>query len=250
MPRAKQQTAFLGDLTVKILHGVPVEQAGWLIKALVVWIEDKREPTCDEIPPECLGAWIAIRDESVRIHESMHESEGKRSEAGRVAAAARWGMRNDAKECERMESHDDRIEKRCDPMPDSDSDNKKDRTHPSGSCDQRPPAREEPASHIDPGADFTPSYIVEDWEAICMQAHVAGLTQDQLAAWRDYYAAQGWKFKPTATAPMNRTEALASVRNWARAQKRIDIRDLRRGDPSKFAPSPDKGGIDPAKLGI
>jgi hypothetical protein len=113
----------------------------------------------------------------------------------------------------------------------------------------RAPACEPASFHADPGADFTPSYILDDWAAFCMQAHVAGLTEQQLEAWRDYYAAQGWRFKPTATKPMNRTEALASVRNWARAEKRLEIRALRK-DPSKFAPPPEKGGIDTTKLGI
>lgn len=70
MPRAKQKTAFLGEQTVRILLGVPLSQAGWLIHALCDWIENDREPTRDETPDDCVGAWIAIHDESVRIHES------------------------------------------------------------------------------------------------------------------------------------------------------------------------------------
>ena len=218
MPRAKQQTAFLGDVTVKILHGVPVEQAGWLIKALVSWIEDGHEPIGDEIPPECLGSWIAIRDESVRINESRKQQ----SEAGRIGGKAK-GKRTESK---------------------SNMDSKVRSPSDEGERTKRAHAGEVPASRIDPGADFTPSYIVEDWAAIQMQAHNVGLTEEQLAAWRDYYAAQGWRFKPTAAAPMNRTEALASIRNWARAEKRLEIRDMLKRDPSKFAPPPAKGGIE------
>ena len=70
MPRAKQKTAFLGEQTVRILLGVPLSQAGWLIHALCDWIENDREPTREETPDDCVGAWIAIHDESVRIHES------------------------------------------------------------------------------------------------------------------------------------------------------------------------------------
>lgn len=70
MPRAKQKTAFLGEQTVRILLGVPLSQAGWLIHALCDWIENDREPTSEETPDDCVGAWIAIHDESVRIHES------------------------------------------------------------------------------------------------------------------------------------------------------------------------------------
>lgn len=70
MPRAKQKTAFLGEQTVRILLGVPLSQAGWLIHALCDWIENDREPTRDETPDDCVGSWIAIHDESVRIHES------------------------------------------------------------------------------------------------------------------------------------------------------------------------------------
>lgn len=235
MPRAKQQTTFLGDVTVKILHGVPVEQAGWLIKALVSWIEDHHEPVGDEIPPECLGSWIAIRDESVRIHESRKQQ----SEAGRIGGKAK-GKRTESE----PEANSERKATK------SNMDSKVRSPSDEGERTKRAHAGEVPSSRIDPGADFTPSYIVEDWAAIQMQAHVAGLTQDQLDAWRDYYAAQGWRFKPAAAAPMNRTEALASIRNWARAEKRLEIRDMQKRDPSKFAPPPAKGGIDPAKLGI
>lgn len=238
MPRAKMETAFVGWQTLRILAGVPDEQAAWLVKALCAWILDDAEPS--NVPVECIGAWIAICDESIRIHEARKIDIENGKKGGRKPKGNPTEPNGNPGETQRNQTE-------------TKSKSKKEKENsPSGEGSFSAPAtaREEPASHIDPGADFVPSYIVEDWEAICMQAHVAGLTQDQLAAWRDYYAAQGWKFKPTATAPMNRTEALASIRNWARAQKRIDIRDLRRGDPSKFAPSPDKGGIDPAKLGI
>ena len=87
MPRAKQKTAFLGEQTVRILLGVPLSQAGWLIHALCDWIENDREPTRDETPDDCVGAWIAIHDESVRIHESRKQQAdagqagGKRTQA-------------------------------------------------------------------------------------------------------------------------------------------------------------------------
>jgi len=70
MPRPKQKTAFLGEQTVRILLGVPLLQAGWLIHALCDWIENDREPAREETPDDCIGSWIAIHDESVRIHES------------------------------------------------------------------------------------------------------------------------------------------------------------------------------------
>ena len=70
MPRAKQKTAFLGEQTVRILLGVPLMQAGWLIHALCDWIENDREPTREETPDDCIGSWIAIHDESVRIHDA------------------------------------------------------------------------------------------------------------------------------------------------------------------------------------
>lgn len=67
------KTAFLGFTTLRILDGVPEAQAGFLIKAVARWILEKREPETAEIPPECLGAWIAIREESVAIHERKKE---------------------------------------------------------------------------------------------------------------------------------------------------------------------------------
>lgn len=89
MPRAKQKTAFLGEQTVRILLGVPLSQAGWLIHALCDWIENDREPTRDETPDDCVGAWIAIHDESVRIHESRKQQAG----AGRAGADKTNGER-------------------------------------------------------------------------------------------------------------------------------------------------------------
>lgn len=89
MPRAKQKTAFLGEQTVRILLGVPLSQAGWLIHALCDWIENDREPTRDETPDDCVGAWIAIHDESVRIHESRKQQ----ADAGRAGADKTNGER-------------------------------------------------------------------------------------------------------------------------------------------------------------
>ena len=67
------KTAFLGFTTLRILNGVPAEQAGWIIKALTRWILDKQEPNLAEIPPECIGSWIAIREESVNIADRKKE---------------------------------------------------------------------------------------------------------------------------------------------------------------------------------
>jgi hypothetical protein len=89
MPRAKQKTAFLGEQTVRILLGVPLSQAGWLIHALCDWIENDREPTRDETPDDCVGSWIAIHDESVRIHESRKQQ----ADAGRAGADKTNGER-------------------------------------------------------------------------------------------------------------------------------------------------------------
>jgi len=81
MPRAKLSTAYLGQQTVRILLGVPERQAGWLIHALCDWIENDREPA--KIPPQCVGAWIAIRDESVRIHDILDEARENGKKGGR-----------------------------------------------------------------------------------------------------------------------------------------------------------------------
>lgn len=238
MPRAKQQTAFLGEQTVRILLAVPQKQAGWLIHALCDWIENDREPDPAKIPPACIGAWVAIRDESIRIHESRKQ----------LAAAGKEGAKVTNGKGAANERQTDGEPPANDRQKGGKSKSKNENSLSSESSFSAPaPACE--ISRTDPGADFTPSYIVEDWAALKMQAHNVGLTDDQLAAWRDYYAAQGWRFKPAYTTPMTRTAALASIRNWARAEKRLEIRAMRR-DPSKFAPPPEKGGIDTAALGI
>ena len=87
MPRKKQGLTFLGALTVKILRGVPADVAGWLVRAVLDWTEDGKLP--EEIPPECLGAWIAIRDESERICEARRQF----ADAGRAGAEKTNGER-------------------------------------------------------------------------------------------------------------------------------------------------------------
>lgn len=235
MPRAKQQTAFLGEQTVRILLAVPQKQAGWLIHALCDWIENDREPDMGKIPPACIGAWVAIRDESIRIHESRKQLAAAGKEGAKVTNGK--GAAND-RQTDGEPTANDR-------QKGGKSKSKNENSLSSESSFSAPA----PACEENPGADFTPSYLA-DWSAFRMQAHNVGLTDAQLEAWRDYYAAQGWRFKPADTAPMTRTAALASVRNWARAEKRLEIRAMQRRDPAKFAPPPEKGGIDTAALGI
>lgn len=83
MARPRQKTAFLGEQTVRILLGVPTKQAGWLIHAICDWIENDREPQDGEIPAPCIGAWIAIRDESVRIHDALKTARENGFKGGR-----------------------------------------------------------------------------------------------------------------------------------------------------------------------
>lgn len=113
MPRAKQKTAFLGEQTVRILLGVPLMQAGWLIHALCDWIENDREPTREETPDDCIGAWIAIHDESVRIHESRKQQAdagqagGKRTQANaKRTASEREANGNQEEEEEKEEERE------------------------------------------------------------------------------------------------------------------------------------------------
>jgi hypothetical protein len=87
MPRKKQELVFLGALTVKILRGVSPEVSGWLVRALLDWTEDGNLP--ETIPPECLGAWIAIRDESERVCDARRQF----VDAGRAGADKTNGER-------------------------------------------------------------------------------------------------------------------------------------------------------------
>lgn len=80
------QTAFLGFLTLRILNGIPQDQAGWIIKALARWIIAKEEPKTEEIPAECLGSWIAIREESVSIADRKKELAAFGRSGGRPAS--------------------------------------------------------------------------------------------------------------------------------------------------------------------
>lgn len=80
------QTAFLGFLTLRVLNGIPQDQAGWIIKALTRWILEKKEPEASEIPPECLGSWIAIREESVSIADRKKELAAFGRSGGRPAS--------------------------------------------------------------------------------------------------------------------------------------------------------------------
>lgn len=94
------ETIFLGSITARILHGVSAEQAGWLVQALLRWVLDKEEPAAEDIPPEYLGSWIAIHDESVNIAsvrkhrqyagllgaQATNEKTGKTAKSGKGSA--------------------------------------------------------------------------------------------------------------------------------------------------------------------
>jgi len=262
MPRVRIETAFLGPTTVKLFCHASQKTAGWLIKALCSWIEDDIEPTF--VPRECEGLWIAMVEESKMIHARIKANRKNGSLGGRPKTQSEPKVNptetQSAAKGKRKESEGEANVKLTEPKgnpteQEKETERKNQRKGelkeiaPSIEGATRAREKEISSSRTDPGADFTPSYIVEDWAALKMQAHNVGLTDDQLAAWRDYYAAQGWRFKPADTTPMTRTAALASIRNWARAEKRLEIRAMRR-DPSKFAPPPEKGGIDTAALGI
>lgn len=81
---SKLDTSYLGSITLRLFRDLPTDTAGWLVHALAVWISDGKQPDEADIPPECLGAWIAIREESITIHELRKA----RSDAGRVAGLA------------------------------------------------------------------------------------------------------------------------------------------------------------------
>lgn len=98
------ETAFLGAITLKLLHDLPVNQAGWIIHALAVWILDGKQP--EEVPPSLVGSWIAVREESINIHNARKERSAARSDA----AKARWNangckaMQDDASGCNEMQT--------------------------------------------------------------------------------------------------------------------------------------------------
>lgn len=87
------ETAFLGAITLRLLHDLPLDVAGWLIHALAVWIVDGEQPDEADIPTEALGAWIAIREESITIHEARKERSAVRSEAGKLGNVKRWNRK-------------------------------------------------------------------------------------------------------------------------------------------------------------
>lgn len=97
MPRPKLETSYLGEQTVAILLGVPQKQAGWLIHALCDWIVNDREPERDKIPAACIGSWIAIHDESVRIHNVLADYREKGEKGGQLRAENRTASERQAK---------------------------------------------------------------------------------------------------------------------------------------------------------
>jgi hypothetical protein len=78
-----RETSFLGAITLRLMRDLPAAQAGWLVHALAVWIMDGELPDDADVPPECLGAWIAIREESIAICETRKA----RADAGRVGGS-------------------------------------------------------------------------------------------------------------------------------------------------------------------
>ena len=103
---SQMETAYLGAITLKLLHDLPVAQAGWLIHALAIWIVDGVEPEIGKVPAKYLGSWLAVREESINIHNARKS----RSDTRRNAALARWNaneckpMQDDAEECNAMQT--------------------------------------------------------------------------------------------------------------------------------------------------
>ena len=248
MPRAKIEAAFLGWQTVRILAGVPDKQAAWLIKAICAWILEDNEP--DGIPSDCIGSWIAIRDESVRIHEARKQH----IDAGRSGGLAN-GKRTES-EGEANASEGEANGKRRDTKIESKSKSKRENISGEKKNPSHAGARE---VWLD---DLTECPVPPDKLSV-LAAHLE-LSPADLGAWKDYYTAQGWRRWPTSPRPMTPAAAEASLRFWktkkgieAERQAHIDAkmderaakRDAAR-DPSRFAPPPEKGGIDTAALGI
>ena len=254
MPRAKIEAAFLGHYTLVALDAAPDAEAAWLIHTLCAWI--LRDELPKEVPPERAAIWNVVRVESELVSDSMKESATARSDAAREAAAARWRKRTDANACERMPTDAnacvEMLESKKEIERENISEEKKNPSHAG--------ARE---VWLD---DLTECPVPPDKLEV-LAAHLE-LSPADLGAWKDYYTAQGWRRWPNSMRPMTPAAAEASLRFWktkkgieaereAHIDAKMDERAEKRAsrlraiaDPSRFAPPPEKGGIDTAALGI
>ena len=189
MPRAKIEAAFLGWQTVRILAGVPGPQAAWLIKAVCAWILEDREPADEDIPDECIGSWIAIHDESVRIHEARQTDIDNGKKGGRPP----------------KETQGNPKETQGNPKETKSKSKSKSKSTSAG-------AEETGESTTRACEDFPNCPIPADRLRV-LAAHI-GATDKEVEDWRNYYTAQEWRFKPVSPRPMTQAAAEASLRNW------------------------------------
>jgi hypothetical protein len=76
--------ATVGSITLRLFSALPVEQAGWAVKAWCAYVEDGTEP--EDIPAESLGTWVAIKEEA----DNIVKLSKARSDAGAAGNEKRW----------------------------------------------------------------------------------------------------------------------------------------------------------------
>ena len=251
MSRLQIQTAFLGAYTLAALDAAPDAEAAWLIHALCAWILRDELPA--KIPAKFASAWAIIRAESEAIHAAKKRDVDNGKNGGRPPKKPKE-TQTEPKETQSPETEtqtnptETKIEIESKSKRENISEEKKNPSHAG--------ARE---VWLD---DLTECPVPPDKLEV-LAAHLE-LSPADLGAWKDYYTAQGWRRWPTSPRPMTPAAAEASLRFWktkkgieAERQAHIDAkmderaakRDAAR-DPSRFAPPPEKGGIDTAALGI
>ena len=189
MPRAKLETAFIGRYTLAALDAAPDAAFLWLGRALFAWI--LRDELPNEIPPEHLTAWTMIREESATIHEARKQFAEAGAKGGKANASERKRKEANASERKRTDSKNkSKIE-----IENTSADAEETRESTPRACE-----------------DFPDCPIPADRLRV-LAAHI-GMDEAELSAWRDFYTAQEWRFKPVSPRPMTQAAAEASLRNW------------------------------------
>ena len=245
MSESKPRAVYIGATSAAAIEAATEAEAGWLVKAIIAWALHDDPPK--DVPPALVLVWRMVERESAMIHALRAE----RANAGRLGGKQTQANASKVKQAEANASKRTEVKQNPDRI---EGKRREENMTPASAGVERdkPPA----PAHVcedDPGCPM-------DEARLKVVAEHIGMPEIEVAAWRDYYTMRAWRADPRSPRPMTAAQTEASLRRWhtnegirAAKQAHIDAKmDARAAarDPSRFAPPPEKGGIDTAALGI
>lgn len=252
--------ATIGAITLRLFRSLPPEQCAWLAKAYADFKFDGSEP--DDIPPDCMGAWIAVREECDNI-ERLSEV---RAEIGRKGGLANGGAsrlaeanRSKPKQTEAKGSKTKQTEAEGEgegEREEKDNSNVSSKSSACGIAGASGTAEKSTCVHVEtdaapdadaaPGGDATGIHgggkvdptiaeeLAEAMKGAPMTPEEAfdyatgancGLTPAQLLSWAEWWSIRGWKIG-AAGEQLGKDGARTSMRKWRKEEPHY--RELRK----------------------